>query len=213
MPNAGPGLSLFKTMHRENPFDKIVRDAGPFDAENPLSILGFFQILICLIDFLFVVSFSDSDLYNMLASVSVRSLRACVLQAKQLSWSVPQFHSYVLNKFVPRLIYQQWLTEYYYRIQRTGESLPDFVAEKIFYASVLKVPDDEAQIVAIILQGLNFETRSRIVFAFEPHTFAELSDLAIRFSNYAIIDNMTLLFLLILLPLRVGLWRAVHGSR
>ena len=69
-------------------------------------------------------------------------------------------------------------------------------------ASILKVPDDKAQIVSSKLHGLNAKIHSHMVFAVEPHTFSELSDLATRIPNYAIMILWpALLFLLILLSL------------
>ena len=68
--------------------------------------------------------------------------------------------------------------------------MPDFIQAKQFFAAVLKVPENEGQIVSLILQGLDAETRSRMVFAVEPHTSAELFDLAARVSNYAFIDSL-----------------------
>ena len=62
-----------------------------------------FKNMIRLIECLSLVQFTDLDLYNMLASVSLRVLRSGVLMAKQQSWSVQRFHSFVLEKYVPVL--------------------------------------------------------------------------------------------------------------
>ena len=185
-----PGLNLYKPIQRENPIDEILRNSGTFNVESPLSILGFFKIMIRLIECLSLVQFTDLDLYSMLASVSLRVLRSCVLMAKQQSWPVQRFHAFVLEKYVPRLIYQQWLTEHYYHIQVVTENFCDYVESKRFFAAVLKVSDSEPQIVSNILQGLNAETRSRLVFSSEPRTFVELTELVARVSNYALVDSM-----------------------
>ena len=106
MPNVETELNLYKPLKREHPLDNILRNAGPFHVESSLSVLEFFKVMVRLIECLMVVQFNDSDLYNMLASVSVRSLRACVITAKQQAWPVVRFHTYVLQKFVPPLVYQ-----------------------------------------------------------------------------------------------------------
>ena len=52
-----------------------------------------------------------------------------------------------------------------YRTQALNDSMAEFVSSIEFYAKVLKVPHSEAQVVALIVSGLNAQTRSRLLFA------------------------------------------------
>lgn len=182
--------SRCKPIQRENPVAEILKDAVMFHVEDPIVIFQFFQIMVRIILVEPLVKFSDCDLYDFLMSVSVRVLRDSLLMAKRLAWPIRYFHTYIFDKYVPRLVYQSWLTEHYYRVQGPSESLSDFIEAKRFFAAVLLVPDDEAGVVDNIVQGLNLQTRSRLVFAKRPSTFRELFDLAASVSHYALIDTL-----------------------
>lgn len=190
-PRFEQSFPLYKSVQRENPIEEILRSAGEYHVEDPSLILGFFQVMVRLIQCLSLVSFGDNDLYNMLASVSVRALRACVLSAKEQAWPIRRFHSYIFDKYVPQFVLQRWLSEYYYRVQGPTESLSDYIEAKKFFASVLLVADDESRVVLSIVQGLNAYTRSRIVFATQPRAFTELYDLAAQVSTYALVDSFS----------------------
>lgn len=97
-------------------------------------------------------------------------------------------HAIIMEDFVTCRLRNEWLTKYYFRTQQTQEKMSDFVSDISFYAKVLRVLDDERRIVALIVSGLNAETRSRLVFAVQPTSFDDLERLAIQAANYVTTD-------------------------
>lgn len=178
----------YKPLQISHPLENIVRDVGILDSDNPVHILRFLEILVRLKTQAFAFQVSDLDLMRILLSVVTRNLYDLVLRAMQNAYSIDVLHAIIMEDFVTCRLRNEWLTKYYFRTQQTQEKMSDFVSDISFYAKVLRVLDDERRIVALIVSGLNAETRSRLVFAVQPTSFDDLERLAIQAANYVTTD-------------------------
>ena len=169
--------------------ENIVRDVGILDSDNPMHILQFLDILVRLKTQAFAFQVSDLDLMRMLLSVLTRNIYDLVLRAMQNAYSIDLLHAIIMENFVTCRLRNEWLNKFYYRTQQIQEKMPDFVSDIRFYAKILRVLDDEKRIVALIVSGLNAETRSRLVFAMQPLSFDDLERLAIQAANYVTTDH------------------------
>lgn len=89
------------------------------------------------------------------------------------------FHKEVMEFFIPDRYRERLKLERFYRPQGRRESLADYVASVKEAGRVLMVSMAEQEIVQTIVEGMNPEERSRLVFANRPTSFAELDKLCI----------------------------------
>ena len=167
---------------------RIVKDVGLLTSDNVADVLKFLEILVSLLDQARVLGVSEQDVLRLLLSVTTRHLYNAVLKAIQNNNSVSQLHDAVLHQFVTIRLRSEWMMTYYNRTQAPNESMADFISSIEFYAKVLKVPHSEAEIVALIVSGLNAQTRSRLLFANQPHTFSDLHQLAVQATSFTAVD-------------------------
>ena len=93
--------------------------------------------------------------------------------------SVDAFHGEVLNFFLPIRRRAQLKFELFYRLQANGEALGDFVRDIRKAARVLRLGLRETEIIQAILEGLNPQERSRLIFVDSPRCFADLERLCV----------------------------------
>ena len=81
-----------------------------------------------------------------------------------------QLHGEVLDFFIPRRRRDQLRFRLFYRVQANGEELADFVHDIRKAARILRLGLGlpERDIIQAILEGLNPQERSRLIFADRP---------------------------------------------
>jgi hypothetical protein len=93
-----------------------------------------------------------------------------------------------LHQFLPARQLAQLHIENYERVQREGESLSMYLQAVRDAASVLRISESEAVVVARIVEGLTPVQRSRFVFQAPRSTFLQLEQLAVVDRNIAYAD-------------------------
>lgn len=69
--------------------------------------------------------------------------------------SFDQFHSRVLESFVPGRLRENLRQARFCRLQHHGEELAHFVSSVKLAARILKIPMNEKEVVEVILEGIN----------------------------------------------------------
>lgn len=122
---------------------------------------------------------SDRALMGLIAPSCRKPLGDKLLECLKKNASFDDFHEEALNFFVPFRVMEQLRVRRVFRPQSHSESLSQYVGDIRTVGRVLRLSMSENQMVDIVLQGLNPEERSRLVFAPRPVSFADLERLAI----------------------------------
>jgi hypothetical protein len=117
-------------------------------------------------------------------------LLACVIQAIADNESFETFHEKLIKRFVASRQFSLLRRELYERVQRTDESLDHYVRSIREAATALLIKENEAEVVARIVEGLHPNQRARLVFQAPPSTFRQLEQMTIVDRNIAFADQM-----------------------
>lgn len=98
------------------------------------------------------------------------------------------FHRETLNLFIPVRQFQSLKTNLFLRCQSVGEPLASFIISVKEAAQVLLLDVTEKDVVNNIIEGLNPEVRSCLVFSSRPSTYAELDRLCVEVMNVQFTD-------------------------
>ena len=102
-----------------------------------------------------------------------------MIQALRDGGSIDSFHGEVLDAFIPGRLRERFRQNYFYRVQANGEGLAQFMASIREAVKFLRLGLSEPEIIQIILDGVNPQERSRLVFAEHPRCFADLDRLCV----------------------------------
>ena len=103
---------IYKPFQIAHPLEKLIRDVGILDSDNPMHILRFLEILVRLKTQAFAFQVSDLDLMWMLLSVAIHNLYDLVLSAMQNAYSIDLLHAINMENFVTCRLRNEWLTKY-----------------------------------------------------------------------------------------------------
>jgi hypothetical protein len=101
-----------------------------------------------------------------------------------------QFHSDVLQFFVPRRIFDNLKQDLYGRLQREKESFQAYASSIRDAATVLRLPVSDQELIDNILDGLSPLQRSRLAFQKRPSSWAEVDRLCIHDQNIFFADSV-----------------------
>lgn len=145
--------------------------------ENTLAFLLFLdtvatQVKILNIDIRPVLAVIFSKLTQPLADLFGTGIQA--------GYDIDRLHDHILEVFFPARARMTVVQRYYYRVQGISEPLNDYIREVKTYGRVLRVTNNEEEVVGNILNGLSPVVRSCLNFEARPRNFAELDALCIR---------------------------------
>lgn len=87
--------------------------------------------------------------------------------------SFEDFQMDVINTLIPSRLYSSLKQNLYFRLQAPSEPLNIYIQSIKDRAEILRLPVEESQFVATVVEGLNPLVRSRIIFERKPKTFNE----------------------------------------
>jgi len=131
----------------------------------------------------------DGDLLMILmgyVSPPLSDRLAAVVQGKG---SFEVFHREILSFCIPSRMLETLKMTYFYRPQRLGECMANFVTEVREAGRVLLLGFSEEQTVQTILEGLAPEERSRLSMTPVPRDFRELDLLCLTSQNISLVDQ------------------------
>jgi len=131
----------------------------------------------------------DSDLLMILMGYVTPPLSDRLAAVVQGQGSFEAFHREILSFCIPSRMLETLKMTYFYRPQRLGECMANFVTEVREAGRVLLLGFSEEQTVQTILEGLAPEERSRLSMTPVPRNFRELDLLCLTSQNISLVDQ------------------------
>jgi hypothetical protein len=119
---------------------------------------------------------TEQTIYEIMYSYYLGELLAPVTNSITDMESFEFFHVRLLRQFIPSKQISQLRTEKYERVQYEGESLATYVQSVRDAALVLRISENEAQVVQRIVEGLTQTQRARFVFQAPLPSFCNWSN-------------------------------------
>lgn len=161
---------------------QIPRNVDGFDVDV---ILKFFRITLRILD-----AFPEmkSQVFPLIISYTQGPFQNCLLQYRNTG-NFDIFHSMAIKTFIPERQLYVIIQNLVLRRQGDQERLPEFIRDVRESAAVLRVGMSEAELVSVILEGINSHVRSLATFCKRPTNFSELHELCIHIMNVAFVQG------------------------
>ena len=169
-----------------NPVSYLLKELPIIDGNDARLLCDF---LLKIIHISTLGQIKEPMLFQLLYPYCRGELLACLGQAIASHESFDVLHERLLRRFIPRRQLSQLRMEYYDRVQGEAESLDQYVRAIKDAATALLIKEDESDVVARIVEGLNPSQRARLVFQAPPSTFLQLEQLGTVDRNITFADN------------------------
>lgn len=168
-----------------NPLSSVLGSLSIIDGLQVDQLLNFIEVLFRAKDF---PGMSDTLLLQLIFPHCQEPLLEILVSCLESGANFEEFHTRLLENFVPGRLRENLRQQKFYRLQKQGEELASFVSSIKLAAKVLKVGLTEKEIVNVIIEGVTPEERSRLVFTNRPHSFADLTRMCITSAGVAYND-------------------------
>ena len=169
-----------------NPLTPLLQALPVVDGLDVDQLLVFLGLLFTMKEF---PGMQDSYLLSIILPYCRSPLSDRLQDAFNFGQSFDQFHLNILDFFIPSSMRERLKVELVYRPQGVRETLSEYVAQVKRAGRVLRLGLPEADMVKIILDGINPEERSRLVFAGRPSTYLELDRLCVTARSVQFLDR------------------------
>ncbi|KAG8295317.1 hypothetical protein J6590_082531 [Homalodisca vitripennis] len=169
-----------------NPLTPLLQRLPTVDGLDTEDLLRFLSEILRLHD---LPGLQGASFLHVISPFCRPPLGDCLVRVLQRGGTLDDFHREALDFFVPGPLRERLRVEKFFRPQGNGESLAKFVAEVRDTDRVLRLDIPESTVVTTILEGLNPEERSRLVYAGRPSTFSELDRLCIASRSVQFADR------------------------
>ena len=159
-----------------HPLSGVLQKLSVVNGFNEDQLLVFLDLVLQLADYPGV---SDGEVLSLIHPYCQGSLAGLVTNTLRQGGTVDTFHGEVLAYFIPLRRRCQLKWDSIYRLQANGEALGDYVQDIRKAARVLRLGLPETEVIQTILEGLNSQERSRLIFAERPRCFADLARLCV----------------------------------
>lgn len=126
---------------------------------------------------------TDKHISDLLLNHCSGPLLNKLLSCNEQGLTVSQTNACILNTFIPYNMLDNLRRQFVNRPQKINEPISLYIAEIRDHAEIFMCNLVESDIVNIVKNGLNPETRSKLVFCGDPKTFNDLDELCIKFNN------------------------------
>lgn len=106
-----------------------------------------------------------------------------MLEAKSVATSIDQFHSEIIQTFLPITLREKLKQNCVYRPQTYNESLSMYISEVKIHSEMLRTGLSEREVVCFIKNGIHPDSRNKLVFEQNPTTYQDLDNLCIHNNN------------------------------
>lgn len=124
-----------------------------------------------------ILGMTDKMILQVIFPLAHGWLARIISEISEANLGLTNFREVILDRCVTRRTLNELLSKYFFRVQRRGEELPQYVESIRMARQALGVKISETESVDVILEGMRPEDRSRIMFADKPSTFADLDKL------------------------------------
>jgi hypothetical protein len=163
-----------------NPLSTLIKDVPVVEGNNIPSLLQFLLKANTIIE---VGRISGPTIYELLYPCCRGELLSCLRQSLARGDSFDQFHEKVLHSFVPSRVLSRLRLDMYERVQKSGETLANYIQAVRDAAFVLRIKQSEAQVVARIVDGFSPTQLVRCIFHNIPESFEQLEQMMIKDRN------------------------------
>ena len=170
-----------------NPASYLLKKLPIVDGNDAFILCEF---LLKVMDISVLGHIQASDLFEILHPYCRGEMLTCVVQAIADKEGFESFHERIIKRFIPTRQFSFLRNEWYERVQRSDESLDQYVRAIREAATVLRIKEGESEVVARIVEGFHPDQRARLVFQAPPSTFRELELLTIVDRNIAFADHL-----------------------
>lgn len=169
-----------------NPLTPYLHNLPVIDGLNIEDTLRFLSVSIQMRDFPGV---RDTELVMILTGYCRPPLSERLRDFWQKGNGFEDFHREVLSFCIPGRMLENLKMSRFYRPQRLGENLSNFIAEIKEARRVLRLPHSEEETIQVLLEGLAPEERSRLALSRTPQTFADLDNWCVQSQNIQYLDT------------------------
>lgn len=171
----------------KNPLEKYL---SSFTVVNGLDVNSLLDFLRNLVKITNEVKLTSMELYSILIGYCQGPLLSKVLQFQSESQPIEELHREILITFIPLSLREKLKHDLIFRPQYKDEPLAMYLEEIKMNHQVLKTHLCEKDLVGIIKNGLNPDSRSRLLFQGNPNTFSDLDQLCIVNNNVMYSDSV-----------------------
>lgn len=175
--------SLFNKL--PNPILKLL---DKFPISNGLEIQPLLEFLGTLSELRLQTKLTESEIYQLLPGYATAPLLNKIIEGNCMNKNLDQLHQEILDNFIPVTLKEKLKQDLIYRPQRKGEPLSIYIADIKKYHDILKTQLSEKQIVSFIKNGINPETRTKMIFEKNPNSYQDLDELCINANNIGYCD-------------------------
>jgi hypothetical protein len=170
-----------------HPLSNLIKDL-PVADETEVNCL--YNFLLRLPKVRQVAQMKNSAMYELMCPYCKGELQCLVTQAISNKENFENFHERLLRHFIPVREMSHLRMARYERVQGQGKHFFSYVQAIRDAALVLRLKENEAQVVQRIIEGLSPTQHSRFIFQLPPSSFEELEQLAIVERNIANADRL-----------------------
>lgn len=169
-----------------NPIEKHLKYLKTTNGLNVNELLDFIKVMLKLNK---ETQLPHSQVLDLLLGYTTGPLYNKLVECKQLNKSCEEAHVLLLNSFVPLGLRENLKRDFVNRPQKHHEPLNCYIIAVKENAKLLNCIYSEAELVKLIIMGLNQVTRCRLALTKEPSNFEELELLCVHEQNVAYEDT------------------------
>jgi hypothetical protein len=169
-----------------HPLSNLIKELPAVDGTEVNCLYNF---LLRLLKVRQVAQMKDSAMFELMYPYCKGELQCLVTHTISNKENFENFHDRLLRHFIPVREMSYLRMDKYESVQREGEHFFTYVQAIRDAALVLRIKDNEAQVVQRIIEGLTPMQRSRFIFQLPPSSFRQLEQLAIVERNTAYADR------------------------
>lgn len=169
-----------------NPIEKPLKCLKPTNGLCVNELLDFIKVMLKLNK---ETHLSDHKILEVVLGYANGPLYNKLVECRQLGKSLGDVHIMLLNYFVPLGLRENLKRDLVNRPQKHHEPLSCYIISVKENAKLLNCMYSEAELVKLIIMGLNQVTRCRLALTKEPTSFEELELLCVHEQNVAYEDS------------------------
>lgn len=172
-----------------NPFLAVFSGIDSLTIETTPQLVKFLWFLVRLEKLVSVFNVSCRVVLRMMYPLCQGSLAGMVASVLAQRGDLGELRSQVLSKKLTAWDRNHLINEYLFRVQRTTESLSDYITEVRIAVVAFEAGLAEVDVVASIVRGLKPEDRARILFGERPRSYSDLERLVDEIEGVSCADN------------------------
>lgn len=161
--------------------DKLVKSLPETDGLNAHVLLKFLRIMLKLKQ---RHNITDEFIYDVVLPYASGLLESQLIDAKENQFDFQTFHSNVLDTLIPLRLRDSLRSQYFQRLQKHNEPLPNYIEDIKIAAQLLRLGFTERAVVEAIVSQLTVEDRNRVLSDGMPKSYDDLTRACLTAQNF-----------------------------